>query len=441
MLGFVLNCCYVVALMLAAPRMLWRAWRRGRSRQGWWQKLTGRLPARGDDPRPLVWMHAVSVGEVLQLRPLIEQFRQWHGNARLFVSTTTETGYAVARDQLSDCEIAWFPFDFTWSIRTALARVRPDLIVLVELELWPNFILQAARRRIPVMLVNGRLSERSYRGYSWIRPLVSGLLRCVAKIAVQSREYRERFLKLGADEEQVVITGSIKFDGVQMNRDNPGTHSLREWLRIPAGEQVLIAGSTQAPEESLALDVYRSLLSKHPGLRLIIVPRHPERGGDVEELIHDAGFTVVRRSARQANVRPGAGLPAVGLLDTVGELRDCWGLADVAFVGGSFGDRGGQNMLEPAAYGAAVCFGPNTRNFRQVVELLHAGDAARTVNSPDELRDFIATMLDDPCAAQEMGQRARQLVRAQQGATSRTVELMLDALGMQPRMQRDRRVA
>jgi 3-deoxy-D-manno-octulosonic-acid transferase len=368
----------------------------------------------------------VSVGEVLQLRQVTELIRRLRPDVQIFVSTTTDTGYAVAREKLPGCTAMFFPLDFTWSVRAALDRVRPDVMVLVELELWPNFIFETARRGVPLLLINGRLSARSHRGYRKIRPLVQRLLHCFTAIAVQADEYRQRFLDLGASETQTVVTGSIKFDGVQTNRHNPATLALRAWLGIEPDAPVFIAGSTQAPEEEFALAAFAAIQIDHPRLRLILAPRHPERGAEVAALIERKGFQVWRRS-RQSGA-PHVNEMPVGLLDTVGELGACWGLADVAFVGGSFTDRGGQNMLEPAAYGAAVCFGPKTWNFRQVVELLAARDAARTVHSPAELESFIREMLEQPAAAQELGARAQALILSQQGATARTAELILHAL-------------
>jgi 3-deoxy-D-manno-octulosonic-acid transferase len=247
---------------------------------------------------------------------------------------------------------------------------------------------------------------------------------------VQSAEYRDRFLSLGADPRSISVTGSIKFDGVVTDRENPRTQALRDWLQLQPGELVFMAGSTSEPEEDYAVDVYQRLLSQLPQLRLVIVPRHPERGPAILSLLRQRGMRVLQRS--QPGILPMGTGPLVGLLDTVGELGACWGMADVAFVGGSFGPRGGQNMLEPAAYGAAVCHGPNTWNFRQVVELFAQSQATCTVRNPEELELFVRTMLTDRSQAQAMGQRAQQIVLSQQGATARTVDLLLSALDRQP---------
>ncbi|SFI66349.1 3-deoxy-D-manno-octulosonic-acid transferase [Planctomicrobium piriforme] len=437
MLTLLLNIVYCGLVTLVAPLILWKRVRTGKYKRGWGQKFRGTLPIRTDASTPRVWLHAVSVGEVLQLQQVVAALRQSQPSVQIMVTTTTETGHAVANEKLRGCEVAFFPLDFSWSVNEALRRVQPDLIVLVELELWPNFILTAKRLGIPLMLINGRLSARSFRGYARIRPLVQRLLQSFSMIAVQAEEYRERFLALGADPATTLVTGSIKFDGVVTDRQNLRTQGLREWLSLQSGELAFVAGSTQEPEEELALGVYETLSAEFPQLRLVLVPRHPERGNSVAALLESRGHALVRRSRSDSLCSP----RAVGLLDTVGELGACWGLADVAFVGGSFTSRGGQNMLEPAAFGAAVCYGPNTWNFRQVVELLEQRDATTTVRSAEELTAFVRTMLTDRSQASERGARARKLVLSQQGATAKTVELIVQCLNGAKAVSPDRAVA
>lgn len=419
------NLIYLLLLAAVSPALVYQGWKHGKYRDGWSQKLWGQLPQRRSLDRQKVWLHAVSVGEVLQLQQVVRELRRRTDSLDVLISTTTQTGYQVATDKFADCEVAYFPLDFSWSVKNALHRVQPDLIVLVELELWPNFLNAAKRISIPVVLINGRLSEKSFRGYKKLKWLFAKLLNQLDHIAVQSREYQERFIALGCREEIISVTGSIKFDGVETNRNRPKVEELREFFQLNENELIFIAGSTQSPEEEMALEAYASVLKYVPQARLIIVPRHPERGTAIARSITDAGYAVIQRSSEKSL---GDAPVSVGLLDTVGELNDCWALANVAFVGGSFGDRGGQNMLEPAAYGAAVCFGPNTRNFRQIVELLKSQHAAETVQDQVELNQFVMRMLSDSIDAQEMGSRAKQLVLAQQGATDKTVDIICDRL-------------
>lgn len=465
--GWGLNLIYLCLLAVLAPWLVWKSLRTGRYQTGWNQKFRGAHPVRlqltqGTAPAPpRVWLHAVSVGEVLQLRQVVAELQRWRCDLDLVISTTTTTGFHVARENFTDAEVVWFPLDFTWSVQSALDRLQPDLVVLVELELWPNFIRAATARHIPVALVNGRISDRSFRGYCRLKFLIAPLLQQLAVIGAQAPETRERLLALGALAEQLEVTGSLKFDGVRLAPRGPQVAELRSFFELKPGNPVWVAGSTQSPEEELILRVYQEVLETHPEFRLILAPRHPERGDALAQLIEEQGFAVQRRGRPKpapaesqssathlskphstAATIDNASLLKIGLLDTVGELGDCWALADVAFVGGSFGDRGGQNMLEPAAYGIPVCYGPNTRNFRHIVTLLEqtakydasaaAYTSPRTVQDAAELRDFILDSLEKTAAASEMGRRARELILSQQGATQRTVELLKPLLADEP---------
>jgi 3-deoxy-D-manno-octulosonic-acid transferase len=359
------------------------------------------------------------VGEVNVLGTIIAKLEARRPDAELFISATTTTGFNLARRRFATHTVCYCPLDFTWAVTAALRRVRPDLLVLAELELWPNLVTAAQQRGAAIAIVNGRLSDKSFRGYRRFRWFVAGLLQRISLIAVQDKTTADRFLNLGAAPERVHITGSLKYDGAQTNRNNPATTRLRGLAPIAAGDVVLLAGSTQEPEEELVLAAYRSLMGDFPELRLIIVPRHPQRFEAVADLLERSGLTWVRRSSLGSEKeRP------VLLVDTVGELGAWWGVADLAFVGGSLGSRGGQNMIEPAAYGAAVCFGPNTRNFRDIVAAMLHADAARVVADGTELTAFVRRCLEDPEWAKQLGERARRLVVSQQGATGRTLALL-----------------
>lgn len=423
--GWILNAAYLLLITAVSPWLLFQMVVRGKYRQGWSEKFLGRLPERTSQGE-CVWFHAVSVGEVLLLAPVLKKFRVERPGTEIWISVTTHTGHAVARDKYPDCRIVYLPLDFTWSVRAALDRVRPSLVVLVELELWPNFIREVRRRGIPLALINGRMSERSFRGYRRIRFLIRPVLECFARLGMQTREYADRLLALGAPAERVDVTGSVKFDGLEASRANPRTLALREAFGIAEGEAVFIAGSTQAPEEELAIATWNALRPEFPGLRLVLVPRHKERFEEVARLVAAKGHSLLRRSTGQVEPR-GSGPPILEL-DTLGELGACWGLADIAFVGGSLSSRGGQNMMEPSAYGAAVLFGPNTQNFKQVVELLLANDAAIVVRSGEELTATVRRLLETTDERTRRGTAAQTLVLAQQGATDRTVRLLTSLL-------------
>jgi 3-deoxy-D-manno-octulosonic-acid transferase len=296
------------------------------------------------------------------------------------------------------------------------------------LELWPNLISVAREQGARVAIFNGRLSDHSFPSYRRVRPLVAHMLRQVDLIAAQNAESAERFLALGAPVRSVHVTGSLKYDGAQTDRNNPRTQALRNLAGIADDDIVFLAGSTQDPEEQYAIEVFRRLSPQHSRLRLILVPRHPERFDAVAKVLDESGLAWVRRTSLHEKhpAEPGANARIL-FVDTVGELGAWWGTAHIAFVGGSFGTRGGQNMIEPAAYGAAVSFGPNTRNFRDIVATLQSADAAAVVHDSADFEAFVRRCLDDPRYSADLGERARTLVESQLGATRRTVQL-LDAL-------------
>ncbi|HVX59383.1 MAG TPA: 3-deoxy-D-manno-octulosonic acid transferase, partial [Pirellulales bacterium] len=413
-MSYLLNLVYLSLLAIAWPWLAYKALRQGKYREGFAAKFLGRVPRR-QGQRPCLWLHAVSVGEVNLLAPLLAEIAGRRPEWECAISTTTMTGYALARKKYASHCVFYCPLDFSWAVRAAMRRIRPDCLVLTELELWPNLIRAAREQGARVAVVNGRLSQRSHRGYLRVRPFISRLLRQLDLIAVQHDEYRGRFLGLGAEPAAVCVTGSMKFDGAQTDRRNPATLRLRELAGIAESDLVFLAGSTQEPEEELALATYRELASECPALRLIVVPRHRERFEAVAKLLDESGMPWQRRSRLDAD---GADPRArVLLVDAIGELGAWWGAAHAAFVGGSLSSRGGQNMIEPAAYGAAVSFGPNTRNFRDIVAMLLAAEAAVVVHDGAELTAFVRRAVTDRPFAAALGERARRLVSSQLGAT------------------------
>jgi 3-deoxy-D-manno-octulosonic-acid transferase len=435
--SWLLNTVYLIALAMCAPLIAWAAIRTGKYRAGFGEKLLGLVPRRGGGTK-CVWIHAVSVGEVNLVGTLLAEFHRMHPDWQFLVSTTSRAGYQLARKKYAEPTVFYCPLDFSWAVQAAMRRVQPSLLVLAELELWPNLIAAARQHGARVAIINGRLSDHSFPRYLRIRPLVSRVLRQVDLIAAQSREAATRFCALGAAAEQVHVTGSLKYDGAQTDRQNPRTVALRHLAGFADDDIVFLAGSTQAPEEQVAIDIFRRLSVEHLGLRLVLVPRHPERFDEVAKLLDASGLPWQRRSnfdatsprnSRDRTPPEGSGRrprPML-LVDTVGELSAWWGTAHIAFVGGSFGSRGGQNMIEPAAYGAAVSFGPNTWNFRDIVAALLGADAAVVVRDSPELEAFVRHCLVEPQYAAALGGRAQSLVKSQLGATQRTVQL-LDAL-------------
>jgi 3-deoxy-D-manno-octulosonic-acid transferase len=422
--AWTLNAVYLAVLLLASPWVLWSAWRHGKYREGFAAKFLGWVPTR-ESSRPCVWLHAVSVGEVNLLASTLRELAARRPDVECVISTTTKAGYELACKKYADRTVFYCPLDFSWAVGRAMRRIRPELLVLAELELWPNLIAAAKAHGVKVAIINGRLSDKSFRGYSRLRPLVAKILRKIDLIAAQNDETAKRFIELGTTPSAVVSTGSLKFDGAQTDRNNSRTRELKSLAQFADDDQVFLAGSTQDPEEAMAVRIFQHLVTEFPRLKLVLVPRHPQRFDEVALMLDRSGVSWTLRSALVPN--DSSKYPVI-LVDTVGELGAWWGTTTVGFVGGSFGSRGGQNMLEPAAYGVATCFGPNTWNFRDIVAQLLKADGAEVVNSEAEFAAFVQRVLEDLAWATELGQRARQLVVSQQGATGRTVGLLLPLL-------------
>jgi 3-deoxy-D-manno-octulosonic-acid transferase len=439
--SWLLNVVYFAVLVVFAPLVIWRSIRTGKYRVGYREKFFGLVPRR-EGVGACVWFHAVSVGEVNLLSTLLAELRRNHADWQFVVSTTSRAGYDLARKKYVDLTVFYCPLDFSWAVRTAMRRVRPSLLVLAELELWPNLISAAKQHGAQVAIINGRLSDHSFPRYRRMRPLVSRVLRQIDLIAAQNSESAERFRLLGAPADRVHITGSLKYDGAQTDRNNPRTAALRKLAHFAEDEIVFLAGSTQEPEEQIAVDIFRRLSPNQSRLRLVIVPRHPERFDSVGKLLDSSGLAWLRRSqlttsTAQDRRDPTGRRKPILLVDTVGELGAWWGTAHIAFVGGSFGSRGGQNMIEPAAYGAAVSFGPNTWNFRDIVANLRAADAAVMVQDAQSLEEFVRRSLDEPQFGADLGERAQRLVRSQLGATQRSTSLLEMLLESTPAHRRN----
>jgi 3-deoxy-D-manno-octulosonic-acid transferase len=422
---WLLNVAYLTLSLIAAPILLYRRFAHGKYREGWSAKLFGNVPNFSSQV-PRIWFHAVSVGEVNLLPGIVQRIRQVLPHVEVVVSATTMTGMELARKHFpSQAEIQTFyaPLDFSWSVSRALERVKPTALVLAELELWPNWISMATARGTKVVVINARLSDKSFQGYRRWSWFFRNLFRQLHLIAAQDEGTASRFVELGVPQERVQQTGSIKFDGAVTHRQTEAVLALRALVAARPELRIWIAGSTIEPEEELVLDVYRRLQIREPNVRLILVPRHAERFEGVAQLIEGAGWNCCRRSQMKLPRSGWAGHEII-LVDTIGELKHWWGLAEIAYVGGSMGKRGGQNMLEPAGYGAAVCFGPDTRNFRDIAARLINTQGAVRVNNKEELANFVTRVLEDPAWGEELGLRAQQLVRSGRGATDRTVELI-----------------
>lgn len=407
---------YLFVLSLLSPWLLYRALRTRRYRRGLHEKLLG---LRKSPIADAVWFHGVSVGEIHLLRQVVAAFRRRYPHLPCVLSTTTDTGYDEARRWFPDLFVFHYPFDFSWAVRRSLRVVAPRLIVLAESELWPNFLMAARRQGVPVALINGRMSPRSLKRYRWLKPLSRCLFAQLDLLLMQTEHYARAVRILGVDADRVAVTGNIKFDGVLTDRRNPRTNHLRRLLHVQEDEFVWIAGSTQAPEEEIVLRIWRKLRIDYPKSRLFLVPRHQERFEEVAQLLGRMGVTFARRSRGEDLHRP------VVLMDSMGELGALWGLADVAFVGGSLdGRRGGQNMIEPAAYGAVVVFGPYVWNFADTAARLIDARAACQIADAGQLETLMRLLMEDAEERHRFGVNARDFVRQQQGATEQTVTML-----------------
>jgi len=422
------NTIYLLAFLLLSPWIAWRAIVQGKSRRGWKQKLLGQTAIGQHSAATRIWLHAVSVGEVHLLEPLIKQLLAGDRKLDLFVSTGTETGFDRAKELFgADHHVFFWPTDFSWAIHRTLDNLRPDLVVLMELELWPNFLRICANRNVNVAVANGRLSEKSFSGYQKFGWLMGSTFGDLAWVGVQNSTYADRFIKLGVDSQRVEVTGNIKFDGLVDTLDTKARlgRELASEFGFDDSHQVVIAGSTQIEDERAALEAYADARRGAANLRLVIVPRHPKRRDEIVNLIREFDFQPVLRSEFPAKPDLAADGRAVLIVDVIGELTLWWSQAAVAFVGGSMGSRGGQNMIEPSAFGVAVCFGENTRNFAATVSMLLAANGAVVVRDADELRGFIERVIGDAEFAAALGTRAREVVTLNQGATGKTVDLLM----------------
>jgi 3-deoxy-D-manno-octulosonic-acid transferase len=426
-----LNVLYALAIILLSPWLLVRSFRTGRYRRNLRSKLFGLREMIASGNREVVWFHGVSVGEVHLLRQLVRAFRERHPDWQVVISSTTDTGLTEARKHFPDLDVIPYPFDFSWAVRRTMGRVWPSLIVLAESELWPNFLRAAEDADVPVVVVNGRMSPRTRRRYARIARLARRLFfNRVTVFGMQSEPYANHLQTLGVAPERIRVTGNVKYDGVLLDRDNSKTQDLGRTLGIESTDLVWVAGSTHDPEERIVLSVFGRLRSRFPNLRLVLVPRAPERFDEVAKLIEAAGLPYARRSRW-----PDTGGPwPVILIDTLGELGAAWGLATIGFTGGSLNDkRGGQSMIEPAAFGVPVMFGPHTWNFRDAVSGLLETGGAFCIQDEADLERHAERLLSDADLRSRMGTAARAFVIQQQGATARTLDMMDEVIAAQSR--------
>jgi 3-deoxy-D-manno-octulosonic-acid transferase len=426
----------LLTLVVLSPYFLYQALRHNKYVGSFRQRL-GYLPVSlnldGDES---IWVHAVSVGEVLAARSVIAELRRRYPRLRLFLSTTTLAGQQVARRSVSDIDgVFYFPFDWTFSVRRTLDRVQPRLFVMIETEIWPNLLRECRRRRIATVLVNGRISYRSFPRYRLIRPFFRRVLADVDRFCVQGDEAARRLVSLGADPARITITGSLKFDALEViPTPGRGRERVLRFFRMSANRPVLVAGSTLKGEEEAVVRAFNRLRTGGSSALLVIAARHPERFAEVERLCRQEGLSTVRRTELPIDAEPRA--DAV-ILDTIGELAEVYQIATVVFVGGSLVRAGGHNILEPAVFGKAIVFGPHMENFAEIADAFLANDAALQVRSERELEAAVLSLMGDPVRRARLGAAARALVDANRGAKDKTLAVIA---GLVPPEDRERSV-
>lgn len=416
---------YDFLLILAAipllPYALFKGIRHGNARRGVAERLAlydsrqlGKLKNR-----QVIWVHAVSVGETRASIPLLRKLRKTYPEAAIVLSSLTFTGRAIA-DEIEEVDFRIFlPYDFSLVVRRAIQRVQPDVVLLVETELWPNFIKELSRKNIPIILVNGRISDRSFPRYWLVKSLLRPLLQKVTLYCMQSRQDQLRILRLGADSEKTVVTGNLKFDLPAPGFSEEEVGNFRKILRLPDDIPVWVAGSTRQGEEELVLDAFDTLLREGMKLVLVIVPRYPERAAAIGDLLEKREFSYELRSGIEKRKHPlVSGEVLVG--DSLGEMLMFYACADVVFVGGSLVPIGGHNVLEASLLCKPVIFGPHMQNFRSISNLLleSGGGMQAEMNS---LADKVGLLLREPGKRMEMGSRGEELFAEHCGATERTV--------------------
>jgi 3-deoxy-D-manno-octulosonic-acid transferase len=417
----------LLTLVLLSPYFLYQALRHNKYVGSIRQRL-GYLPVSfnldGDDS---IWVHAVSVGEVLAARALIADLRRRYPRLRLFVSTTTLAGQRLARRSVSDIDdVFYFPFDWTFSVRRTLDRVQPRLFVMIETEIWPNLLRECGRRAIPTVLVNGRISYRSFPRYRLIRPFFRRVLADIDRFCVQGDEAARRLIFLGADPSRITITGSLKFDALEViPTPGRGRERVLRFFRMSAQRPVLVAGSTLKGEEEAVVRAFNRLRTSGSNALLVIAARHPERFAEVERLCRHEGLSTIRRTELPIDAEPRA--DAV-ILDTIGELAEVYQIATVVFVGGSLVRAGGHNILEPAVFGKPIVFGPHMENFAEIADAFVANDAALQVRSNRELESGVLSLMGDPVRRARLGAAARALVDANRGAKDKTLAVIVNLI-------------
>ena len=418
------NILFFLALILSTPWWLLQMLRHGKYRTGWSERL-GVVPARllPGPHENVIWIHAVSVGEVLAISRVVEELKAQLPAWRIVVSTTTDTGQRLARRRFGEDDVFYLPLDLSFAVRAYFKALRPRMLVLAESEFWPNLLRRARLSGASVAVVNARVSDRSLPGYLRFRSVLRRVMQDVDLFLAQSGEDARRLVQIGAPQEHVQVSGNLKFELIPP-QDTDIAELFDEAIRRSEVGPVVVAGSTLYPEEAALLEMFEPVRERYPNALLVIAPRHPERFEGVASLLESAEPRFQRRSQWDGETLAAG---SVFLLDTIGELASLYGFADVAFVGGSLVPRGGHNVLEAAQFAKPILVGPSTENFRDIIDVFRRADALRVV-TPETLTAAILQLLQNDDERAALGRRALEVMRSQLGATEKTVSALLNLL-------------
>jgi 3-deoxy-D-manno-octulosonic-acid transferase len=426
---FLYDFIYLFALIAYSPKIIYRAIAQNRYKTGWDQRL-GKV-GRNSPDKKCVWIHAVSVGEVNATKTLVAELKKQLPDYEIIISATTDTGIEQAQKIYGkDLKVFFYPFDFSFVVRRAFKNLKPNICLLMELEVWPNFTSHAAKSNIPVVVVNGRISDRSFPRYKLIKPLAANTFKKVALFLAQDNTYAQRFIELGGRKQATIVTGSLKYDTAQITDKVDGADKIAQQLNI-AGQRLIVAGGTGVDEEKIIIDVFKKLKqnANYNNVRLVVVPRKPERFNEVADLIAKAGFALTRyskiKSGDQINETDTS---TVILGDTMGDLRKFYSLAELVFVGRSLVPMGGSDMMESAAMGKCTIFGPHTFNFKETVKSLLNAKGAIEVADANALYETLCKCLNEPQFAKQIAAAGQNVIKQNQGATQKTITAILGLL-------------
>ncbi len=412
-----------IFFILASPFFLFKFFTTEKYRAGLKERLgiyKEKLPEKGEAKR--IWIHAVSVGETMAASFLAGEISKKVENAEIFFSTTTATGQKTAQKQIKTAKsIFYFPLDFSFSVKRAIGRVNPDICILIETEIWPNFLRICRESNIPVMTSNGRISDKSFRGYRKLGPIIRRILSDITLFSMQTSSDAERIKKLGAPEEKVKTSGNMKFDQALASSSTIDSDEVRRKFRIPEDKFVIVFASTHDGEEEILLDVFRNLQKDVTGLFLVIAPRHPERFNEAAELIEKEKIQYARRTTLDKNTDSDYN---VLLLDSVGELYMIFSICHIAFMGGSLVPVGGHNPLEASVFNKPVLFGPHMHNFRDIASIILENNAGFQMSEKNEILKKMSELISDKSYLEKINKNCKKVFEENSGATEKNIALM-----------------